>query len=137
MASTPSTCSPSSLQLRLALNCKNCGQFPSVLVRARVRKLDPRFRVIFHPIVHNGAKIERANGLRRSGVCFAGSNSKADGFSGWSESDSEEEALDLQRKKWFGGTYCTFQIFLMNFIGGLFGFWIEGENENLNILWSS
>lgn len=105
MASTSATCSPSSLQLRLALNCKNCGKFPSVLVRARVRKLDPRLRVICHPIVH-----ERASGLRRNGVCFAGSDSKVDGFSGWSESDSgeEEEALDLRRKKWFGGTYCTF-----------------------------
>ncbi|CAK9318262.1 unnamed protein product [Citrullus colocynthis] len=103
MASTPPTCSPSSLQLRLALNCKNCGKFPSVLVRAGVRKLDPRLRVICHPIVHNGAKIERGNGLRRIGVCFAGSESTADGFSGWSESDSQGEALDLRRKKWFGG----------------------------------
>ncbi|XP_038892481.1 uncharacterized protein LOC120081550 isoform X3 [Benincasa hispida] len=103
MASTPSTCSPSSLQLRLALNCKNCGKFPSVLVRARLRKLDPRLRVICHPIVYNGARVERGNGLGCTGVCFAGSESTADGFSGWSESDSQEDVLDLWRKKWVGG----------------------------------
>ncbi|KAG6576720.1 hypothetical protein SDJN03_24294, partial [Cucurbita argyrosperma subsp. sororia] len=103
MASTPLTCSPSSLQLRLALNSKNCGKFPSVHVRARVTKLDPRLRVISRPIVHNGVIIERENGLRRSGVCFAELESTTDGFSGWSESDSGEEALDLRRKKWFGG----------------------------------
>ncbi|XP_022984998.1 uncharacterized protein LOC111483097 isoform X1 [Cucurbita maxima] len=103
MASTPLTCSPSSLQLRLALNSKNCGKFPSVLVRARVTKLDPRLRVISRPIVHNGVIIERENGLRRSGVSFAESESTTDGFSGWSESDSGEEVLDLRRKKWFGG----------------------------------
>lgn len=109
MASTSPTCSPSSLQLRLALNCNNCGKFPSVFVRARVRKLDPRLRIVCQPIVHNGAKFDRGNGLRGTGVCFAGSESTADGFSGWSESDSQGEVLDLRRKKWFGGTYCTSQ----------------------------
>ncbi|XP_008439253.2 uncharacterized protein LOC103484091 isoform X3 [Cucumis melo] len=103
MASTSPTCSPSSLQLRLALNCNNCGKFPSVFVRARVRKLDPRLRIVCQPIVHNGAKFDRGNGLRGTGVCFAGSESTADGFSGWSESDSQGEVLDLRRKKWFGG----------------------------------
>ncbi|KAE8650459.1 uncharacterized protein LOC101215442 isoform X3 [Cucumis sativus] len=103
MASTSPTCSPTSLQLRLALNCNNCGKFPSLLVRARVRKLDPRLRVICHPIVHNGVKFDRGNGRRGTGVCFAGSESTPDGFSGWSESDSQGEGLDLRRKKWFGG----------------------------------
>ncbi|XP_022968012.1 uncharacterized protein LOC111467385 isoform X2 [Cucurbita maxima] len=103
MASTPSTCSPNSLQLRLALNCKNFAKFPLVPVRATVRKLDPRLRVICRPIVHNSAKIARTNGLRRDGICFAGSDSKADGFSGWSESDSGEEDLNLRRKNWLAG----------------------------------
>ena len=104
MASTPSTCSPNSLQLRLALNCKNSPKFPFLPVRATVRKLDPRLRVISRPIVHNSAKIARTNGLRRNEICFAGSDSKADGFSGWSESDSGEEDLNLRRKNWLAGT---------------------------------
>ncbi|XP_023541683.1 uncharacterized protein LOC111801768 isoform X1 [Cucurbita pepo subsp. pepo] len=103
MASTPSTCSPNSLQLRLALNCKNSPKFPFLPVRATVRKLDPRLRVISRPIVHNSAKIARTNGLRRNEICFAGSDSKADGFSGWSESDSGEEDLNLRRKNWLAG----------------------------------
>ncbi|CAN6705741.1 unnamed protein product [Malus baccata var. baccata] len=102
MATVTATCSPSSLQLRLAFNCGNCGKASSVLVRRRLGKLDRRARVlcVAQGNERSGAELEP----RRNGGSWVGSNSNADGFKGWSGSDNGEESLDSQRKKWFGGT---------------------------------
>ncbi|KAM1407312.1 hypothetical protein ACFXTH_001888 [Malus domestica] len=102
MATVTATCSPGSLQLRLAFNCGNCCKPSSVLVRWRLGKLDHRARVL---CVAQGSE-RSGSGLepRRNGGSWVGSNSRADGFKGWSDSDNGEESLDSQRKKWFGGT---------------------------------
>ncbi|CAN6569455.1 unnamed protein product [Malus baccata var. baccata] len=102
MATVTATCSPSSLQLRLAFNCGNCCKPSSVLVRWRLGKLDHRARVL---CVAQGSE-RSGSGLepRRNGGSWVGSNSSAEGFKGWSDSDNGEESLDSQRKKWFGGT---------------------------------
>ncbi|XP_068315215.1 uncharacterized protein [Pyrus communis] len=102
MATMTATCSPSSLQLRLALNLGNCSKPSSVLVRWRLGKLDNRARVL---CVAQGSE-RSGSGLepRRNGGSWVRSNSSADGFKGWSDSDNGEESLDSQRKKWFGGT---------------------------------
>ncbi|CAN6709552.1 unnamed protein product [Malus baccata var. baccata] len=102
MATVTTTCSPSSLQLRLAFNCGNCCKPSSVLVRWRLGKLDHRARVL---CVAQGSE-RSGSGLepRRNGGSWVGSNSSAEGFKGWSDSDNGEESLDSQRKKWFGGT---------------------------------
>ncbi|CAN6564918.1 unnamed protein product [Malus baccata var. baccata] len=102
MATVTVTCSPSSLQLRLAFNCGNCGKASSVLVRRRLGKLDRRARVlcVAQGNERSGAELEP----RRNGGSWVGSNSNADGFKGWSGSDNGEESLDSQRKKWIGGT---------------------------------
>ncbi|XP_050155232.1 uncharacterized protein LOC126629286 isoform X4 [Malus sylvestris] len=102
MATVTATCSPSSLQLRLAFNCGNCGKASSVLVRRRLGKLDRRARVlcVAQGNERSGAELEP----RRNGGSWVWSNSNADGFKGWSGSDNGEESLDSQRKKWIGGT---------------------------------
>ncbi|XP_068329010.1 stress response protein NST1-like isoform X4 [Pyrus communis] len=102
MATVTATCSPSSLQLRFAFNCGNCGKASSVLVRRRLGKLDRRARVlcVAQGNERSGAELEP----RRNGGSWVGSNSNADGFKGWSNSDNGEESLDSQRKKWFLGT---------------------------------
>ncbi|KAB2596695.1 golgin subfamily A member 4 [Pyrus ussuriensis x Pyrus communis] len=102
MATVTATCSPSSLQLRFAFNCGNCGKASSVLVRRRLGKLDRRARVlcVAQGNERSGAELEP----RRNGGSWVGSNSNADGFKGWSDSDNGEESLDSQRRKWFGGT---------------------------------
>ncbi|PQM36540.1 uncharacterized protein Pyn_01004 [Prunus yedoensis var. nudiflora] len=102
MATVTATWSPSSLQLRLALNYGNCTKTSPILVRMRLGKLDHRARVL---CVAQGRE-RPGNGLepRRNGSSWVGSNSTADGFKGWSDSDNGEDALDSQRRKWFGGT---------------------------------
>ncbi|KAK0595238.1 hypothetical protein LWI29_004788 [Acer saccharum] len=87
MASTAATWSPSSLQLRLAFNCRNS---PAILVRSRFNKLN-------HPVRL------RCVAKNDSGGARIRSDSSFDTFSGWSGSDNNEEPLDSQRKKWFGG----------------------------------
>ncbi|GLT66417.1 hypothetical protein SLA2020_387820 [Shorea laevis] len=53
MASTTATWSPSSLQLRLVLNCRKS---PAILVRTRLGRLDRRVRVlcVAHGEARNG-----------------------------------------------------------------------------------
>ncbi|KAL5811228.1 hypothetical protein ACOSQ4_027796 [Xanthoceras sorbifolium] len=89
MASTAATWSPSSLQLRLAFNCRSS---PAILVRSRFNKLNRPVRLL----------CVAQNRERRACV---GSDSAADTFSGWSGSDnnSDDQSIESQRKKWFGG----------------------------------
>ncbi|XP_008234221.1 PREDICTED: uncharacterized protein LOC103333200 isoform X2 [Prunus mume] len=102
MATVTATWSPSSLQLRLALNYGNCTKTSPILVRMRLGKLDHRARVLC--VAQDRER--PGNGLepRRDGSSWVGSNSTADGFKGWSDSDNGGDALDSQRRKWFGGT---------------------------------
>ncbi|XP_034205100.1 MAR-binding filament-like protein 1-1 isoform X3 [Prunus dulcis] len=102
MATVTATWSPSSLQLRLALNYGNCTKTSPILLRMRLGKLDHRARVLC--VAQDRER--PGNGLepRRDGSSWVGSNSTADGFKGWSDSDNGEDALDSQRRKWFGGT---------------------------------
>ncbi|CAL8127388.1 unnamed protein product [Prunus armeniaca] len=102
MATVTATWSPSSLQLRLALNYGNCTKTSPILVRMRLGKLDHRARVLC--VAQDRER--PGNGLepRRDGSSWVGSNSTADGFKGWSDSDDGGDALDSQRRKWFGGT---------------------------------
>ncbi|XP_031281131.1 uncharacterized protein LOC116139595 isoform X1 [Pistacia vera] len=95
MASATATCSPSSLQLRLALNCRNCGNSPAMLIRSRFKKLNHPVRLFCYM---------PTGGQRRDGNSWIRSNSTSDTFSGWSSSDNDgEKSLESQRKKWFGG----------------------------------
>ncbi|KAK3220696.1 hypothetical protein Dsin_014666 [Dipteronia sinensis] len=87
MASTVATWSPSSLQLRLAFNCRNP---PAILVRSRFNKLNRPVRL-------------RCVSKNDSGGARIRSDSSVDSFSGWFGSDNNEEPLESQRKKWFGG----------------------------------
>lgn len=74
---------------------------PAILVRARLGKRDRWVRVL--RLAPEGAR--NASGRGRHRVSRAGADSRVDGFSGWSGSEGgeEEESLDSQRKKWFGG----------------------------------
>ncbi|KAG2715901.1 hypothetical protein I3760_03G100400 [Carya illinoinensis] len=98
MASTTATCSPSSLQLRLAFNCRRS---PEILVRLRMGKPVSQFRVLC--VAQDESRNGSASGRRRDWALWVGSDSAADGFSGWSESDGNDESVESQRKKWFGG----------------------------------
>ncbi|KAF5480424.1 hypothetical protein F2P56_001175 [Juglans regia] len=98
MASTTATCSPSSLQLRLAFNCRRS---PEILFRMRMGKPISRFRVLF--VAQDESRNGSASGRRRDWALWVGPDSTVDGFSGWSESDGNDESVESQRKKWFGG----------------------------------
>ncbi|PON90847.1 GPI-anchored adhesin-like protein [Trema orientale] len=91
------TCSPSSLQLRFALNSGNSSKPSPLLVRAQLWKNQHRWG--WARLVWNGAGPER----RRHGVSSIRSDSSFDGFSGWSGTDGGEDSLDSDRRKWFGG----------------------------------
>ncbi|KAJ6889504.1 hypothetical protein NC652_030308 [Populus alba x Populus x berolinensis] len=83
------TCSPTSLQLRLAFNCHNCRRSPATLTRACVRKkkIDSNLRFLFLS----------QNEPRRNGSSWVVSSS-------WTDSDNgSDESIENQRKKWFGG----------------------------------
>ncbi|KAF9672029.1 hypothetical protein SADUNF_Sadunf12G0111900 [Salix dunnii] len=89
VSSVAATCSPTSLQLRLAFNFHNCGRAPATLTRAWVRKkkIDGDLRFLF---------LSR-NEPRRDGTSWVVSSS-------WTDSDSgRDESIENQRKKWFGG----------------------------------
>ncbi|ONI25331.1 hypothetical protein PRUPE_2G296700 [Prunus persica] len=102
MATVTATWSPSSLQLRLALNYGNCTKTSPILLRMRLGKLDHRARVLC--VAQDRERPGNGMQPRRDGSSWVGSNSTADGFKGWSDSDNGEDALDSQRRKWFGGT---------------------------------
>ncbi|KAJ6386446.1 hypothetical protein OIU78_016373 [Salix suchowensis] len=90
VSSVAATCSPTSLQLRLAFSCHNCGRAPATLTRAWVRKkekIDGNLRFLF---------LSR-NEPRRNGTSWVVSSS-------WTDSDSgRDESIENRRKKWFGG----------------------------------
>ncbi|KAL7183782.1 hypothetical protein ACSBR2_026038 [Camellia fascicularis] len=98
MSST--TWSPSSFQLRLALNCRKSH---TVFVRMRIgTKLDRGFRVISL----SGDTSRNGNGLQQRpnrNSSWINSNSSADSFSGWSGNDGGENSVHSQRKNWLGG----------------------------------
>lgn len=110
MAVTNATSSPSSLQLRLALNCSNYRNSHAILVRARVRKQNRWLRMLC--VAKEGARDGNGAERRLNGFTRAGSDSAVDRFSGWSGSDGGEDILDSQRKKWFGGnlSFGTFNL---------------------------
>lgn len=103
-SSTIATWSPSSLQLRYALNCRNCRKSPAILLRAQLDRR-VRFRVLC--VAQDEARNENGVERRRNGSQLVGSDSTVDGFSGWSKSDvreeSESEPVESQKNKWFGG----------------------------------
>ncbi|GLU21106.1 hypothetical protein SLE2022_372690 [Rubroshorea leprosula] len=94
MASMTTTLSPGSMQLRLALKCRNRRGSGAVLGQAWVRKLDFEMARV--------SLSRRGNGLGRGrhGAFYVRSESAADAFSDGSESDSAEES---RRKQWFRG----------------------------------
>ncbi|XP_052210335.1 uncharacterized protein LOC127813411 isoform X2 [Diospyros lotus] len=96
MASPSTTWSPSSFQLRLAFNCRKP---PPVFIRAlRIGKKLDRRRVRVISVAGDG--VER----RPAGNSWINSSSSADAFSGWSGADGGgEQAVESQRKRWFGG----------------------------------
>lgn len=88
MASMASTCSPTSLQLRLALNCRRGS--PALLTLARVRKLDRHVPGLSVAQIGNGREPCR----NRSQQIAA-----ADNFSGWSDSDDGEQSVESESQK--------------------------------------
>ncbi|KAK7831425.1 hypothetical protein CFP56_027447 [Quercus suber] len=93
------TWSPSSLQLRLALNCRNCRKSPAILVRMQLGNPGRQIRVFC--VAQDEARNENGVERRRNEDPLVGSDSTANGFSGWSESESDP--VDSQSNKWFGG----------------------------------
>ncbi|CAK7337312.1 unnamed protein product [Dovyalis caffra] len=96
VSSMAATCSPTSLQLRLAMACHNCRKSPATLTRPWMRKkeVDSTLRLLFL------AQNER----RRNGGSWVGSSSSADSFAGWSDSDNgSDQSTEHQRKKWLEG----------------------------------
>lgn len=92
MASTTATWSPSSLQLRFALNCGNCRNSSAVLRRSHFKKLN-------HPV-----RLRCAGERPRNGSLSIRSDSTADTFSGWNGSDNnDQQSVESQRKEWLGG----------------------------------
>ncbi|KAM5557361.1 hypothetical protein ABKV19_024644 [Rosa sericea] len=92
MANVTAAWSPSSLQLRWALNSGNCSK-PSPILR--------RVRVLC--VAQDRGRSAGNNGLQRGRNGSSWVESKpgtADGLSGWSGSDDEE---DSKKKKWSGG----------------------------------
>ncbi|KAK4280339.1 hypothetical protein QN277_011974 [Acacia crassicarpa] len=100
MASSTATWSPSSPQLRLALKCGNRRKFPAIL-QSRVGKWDRRFRVLC--VAQDGGG--NGKGLERTPIegSWVGADSKIDGFSGWSNSEGEEQSANSHKKAWYGG----------------------------------
>lgn len=88
MASITPTCSPTSLQLRLAFN----GAKSPVALHVRLRNQNPRLRPL------------RAE-QNSKGSEWVGSDYKIDGFSGWSNSSGEEEPDKNKKKESYGGEY--------------------------------
>ncbi|XP_021615363.1 uncharacterized protein LOC110617070 isoform X4 [Manihot esculenta] len=99
MASMASTCSPTSLQLRLAAVKRSCKGSPAVLIQTRLRKLDPHVRMLC--TAQNGYGVER-----RSDRCpWIASSSATDNLAGWSDSDDDDQSTESksQGMKWLQG----------------------------------
>lgn len=84
MASTMATWTPSSLQLRIALNY---GSFRAAPARAKMTKLSRRLRM---SCVAENAESDVING--------------SDRFGGWSDSGDDEKTADSRGGDWFKGT---------------------------------
>lgn len=110
MASISPTCSPTSLQLRLAFNPTK----PPLSHHVRLRNINhPRLPPLLCS-VHNA----------KAGSEWVGSDSKGDGLSGWSDSATGSLDNDSQKKKKkesFGGVCMVLEI-LIHFIYFLFCF---------------
>ena len=106
------TWSPSSLQLQLALNCRNCRKSPAILVRMLLGNSGRRVQVfcVAQDETRNKNGVER----RRNEGLLVGSDSTADKFSDWFEFDP----VDSQGNKWFGSND---EFFLKKFSVWLFG----------------
>ncbi|XP_028790724.1 uncharacterized protein LOC114746657 isoform X1 [Neltuma alba] len=102
MASITATWSPSSLQLRLALKCGNRRKYPATL-QSRVGNWDRRFRLLC--VAQDGGGNGNGNGLERTPIegSWVGVDSKIDGFSGWSNSEGEEQSANSHKKSPYGG----------------------------------
>ncbi|KAJ6676100.1 GPI-ANCHORED ADHESIN-LIKE PROTEIN [Salix viminalis] len=89
------TCSPTSLQLRLAMNCYNRRVSPPARTRPWMRNME----------VGSGSLFLPQNERRFNGDSWIVSSSAADNFAGWSDSDHDsDQSIENQRKKWLGGT---------------------------------
>ena len=90
------TWSPSSLQLQLALNCRNCRKSPAILVQMLLGNSGRRVQVfcVAQDETRNKNGVER----RRNEDLLVGSDSTTDEFSDWFEFDP----VDSQGNKWFG-----------------------------------
>ncbi|KAL9338519.1 hypothetical protein Peur_070288 [Populus x canadensis] len=97
VSSMAATCSPTSLQLRLAMNCHNRRISPPTQTRPWMRNKQVgsgSFRFLFQP----------QNERRFDGGSWIGSSSAADNFAGWSDSDHDnDQSIENQRKKWLKG----------------------------------
>ncbi|KAF2320407.1 hypothetical protein GH714_027534 [Hevea brasiliensis] len=99
MASMASICSPTSLKLRLAMKSRNFRGSPAILIRTRVRKLDPQIRVLC--AAQNGNGVERLHDR----CSMIASGAAANNFAGWSDSDDGDQSPESksQRQKWLPG----------------------------------
>ncbi|CAL1404950.1 unnamed protein product [Linum trigynum] len=99
MASTSATSSPSCPQLRLAFNSGKCrgASSPSLLVRARPRKLNRNVRLLC--VAQSGTGRSR----NWSSWAVSSSSSTKDNFAGWSDSANGEDQSKSEGKNWFGG----------------------------------
>ncbi|KAB5525488.1 hypothetical protein DKX38_023237 [Salix brachista] len=89
------TCSPTSLQLRLAMNCYNRRVSPPARTRPWMRNME----------VGSGSLFLPQNERRFNGNSWIVSSSAADNFAGWSDSDHDsDQSIENQRKKCLGGT---------------------------------
>ncbi|CAA7059553.1 unnamed protein product [Microthlaspi erraticum] len=88
MASTMATWTPSSLQLKIALNH---GRLRAAPARAKMTKLSRRLRM--------SCVAENAESSRDSGVING-----SDRFGGWSDSGDDEKTADSRGGDWFKGT---------------------------------
>uniref|UniRef100_A0A1J3IKW6 Uncharacterized protein n=1 Tax=Noccaea caerulescens TaxID=107243 RepID=A0A1J3IKW6_NOCCA len=88
MASTMATWTPSSLQLKIALNY---GSFRAAPARAKMTKLSRRLRM--------SCVAENAESGRDLGVING-----SDRFGGWSDSGDDEKTADSRGGDWFKGT---------------------------------
>ncbi|KAG6746501.1 hypothetical protein POTOM_051042 [Populus tomentosa] len=97
ISSMAATCSPTSLQLRLAMNCHNRRISPPTQTRPWMRNKEVgsgSFRFLFLP----------QNERRFDGGSWIGSSSSADNLAGWSDSDHDsDQSIENQRKKWLRG----------------------------------
>ncbi|CAI0546625.1 unnamed protein product [Linum tenue] len=100
MASATATSSPSCPQLRLAFNSGKCrgASSPSLLVRARPRKLNRNVRLLC--VAQSGTGRSRN---WSSWAVSSSSSSTKDNFAGWSDSANGEDQSKSEGKNWFGG----------------------------------